>query len=187
MRSIRGINTSLIEISENDAEDILRLRNDSKYNKFLFQQPITLEDQISWIRKQKSSADSINFKVVNEENQFTGTISIYNINNGRGEFGRYIVTNPLHAIEAEYLLLKYSFDILRLERVFCQTNIKNIKVWKQHLKMGFRTIDEKEVLVGSLALVKVTAIVQEITQKEFSEFDFGEVFSLLNSFWNRSN
>ncbi len=182
MISIRGKKTILTEITEADAEDILRLRNDPAHNKFLFQKPISPEEQINWIKRNKDDVKGRNFKVTNLANEFKGTISIYNIVDGRGEFGRYIVTNPVHAIESEYLLLDMCFGQMGLKSVYCQTNIENNPVWRQHTKLGFREIERKEVIVGTDSSVKVIAIIQEITAEEFKAFNYEKIISLINFF-----
>lgn len=182
MLSIKGIKTTLTEIEESDAADIIKLRNDPAYNKFLFQKKITLAEQIDWIKKNKSRTDGKNFKVTNNDNEFKGTISIYNIVNRRGEWGRYIVTNPVNAIEAEYLLLKICFEEMDLQAVYGQTNIENKSVWGQHFKLGFREIETKEVPVGSNGDVIVMAIIQEITADEFRKFNYAKIFKLINFF-----
>ena len=182
MLSIKGIKTVLSEISEGDAEDIIALRNDPAHNKYLYQKPITLEGQKEWIRKNKNAANAKNFKITNMNGDFKGTISIYNIEDGKGEFGRYIVTNPVHAIEAEYLLLKVCFEELGMKSVFCQTNLENKAVWGQHVKLGFCETERKEVMVGSNGDVAVTAVVQVITDEEFRNFDYGKIIKLIQFF-----
>jgi RimJ/RimL family protein N-acetyltransferase len=182
LRSIKGIKTTLVEISEIDASNIVKLRNDPKYNAFLAQKPFTIQEQLSWTDKEKKKNDTVNFKVLNNDGEFKGTVSIYDIINNRGEFGRYIVTNPINAIEAEYLILKYSFEELKLNVVFCQTNLQNKSVWQQHLKFGFKTIETKEVLVGSAPQISVKAVVQEISKAEFENFDYGKMFELVKKF-----
>jgi len=182
MISIKGIKTSLVPIEESDAEAMIRLRNDPAYNRFLFQSTLTVEDQRNWIAKNKNREGAYNFKVLDLNGEFKGTISIYNIENKAGEFGRYIVTNPVNAIESEYLLVKLCFEQLGMERVYCQTNKENRSVWSQHLKLGFRTVEEKEVIVGSGAGVPVTAVVQEITKKDFEQFDYSKIMRLIQHF-----
>jgi RimJ/RimL family protein N-acetyltransferase len=182
MLSIRGIKTILTEITETDAQDIVTLRNDPANNKFLFQKPISVDEQLNWINNNKGSEKAKNFKVTNSDNEFKGTISIYNIENKRGEFGRYIVTNPVNAIEAEYLLLKICFEQLGLKTVYCQTNLENKAVWGQHVKLGFREIETKEVSVGSNADVKVKAVIQEITADEFRQFNYEKIIKLIKFF-----
>ena len=61
MITVRGIKTILTELSEEDAEDVVKLRNDPANNKFLFQKPITVEDQVNWLRKSKNAEDAKNF------------------------------------------------------------------------------------------------------------------------------
>jgi RimJ/RimL family protein N-acetyltransferase len=180
--SIKGIKTSLTELTESDAEDVVLLRNDPANNKFLFQKEMTINDQIAWITKSKNSNDSKNFKVTDNHQIFKGTISIYNIADKRGEFGRYIVTNPINAIEAEYLLLKICFEMLKLDVVYCQTNIDNKTVWGQHTKLGFKETAIKEVPVGSFGDVIVKAVIQEITVKDFMTFDYEKVMKLIKFF-----
>lgn len=182
MLSIRGIKTILTEITEEDAQDIVNLRNDPANNKFLFQKPISVDEQLTWIKKNIGSEKARNFKVANIDNEFKGTISIYNIEQGRGEFGRYIVTNPVNAIEAEYLLLKICFEQLGMNAIYCQTNLLNRAVWGQHLKLGFRQTGTKEVVVGTEGDVSVTAVVQEITADEFRSFNYEKIIKLIKMF-----
>jgi RimJ/RimL family protein N-acetyltransferase len=182
MKIVKGIQTTLVEVSESDAEDMINLRNDPKNNKYLYQKHLTIEDQINWIRENKKKTDTVNFKVLNVQNEFTGTISIYDIKNDRGEFGRYIVNNAINAVESEYLLLKFCFNELKLKTVYCQTNIENKKSWKLHLKLGFKPIETKKVLVGSAPQIYVDAYIQEINKAEFENFNYEKIFDLLRSF-----
>ena len=182
MITIKGIKTILTELTEGDAEDVVRLRNDPANNKFLFQKPITVEDQLNWIRKNRDADDAKNFKITNLDNEFKGTISIYNIRNGEGEFGRYIATNPVNAIEAEYLLLKVCFEQLGMRAVYCQTNFENKAVWSQHLKLGFKEKGRKDVTVGTGGNITVVAVIQEITAEEFRNFNYEKIIKLIKFF-----
>ena len=112
MNKIDGICTKLEEMSLKHVNDIVALRNDSKYNKYLFQTKLTAENQIKWIENNKLKGDNFNFVILDKNDAFKGTISIYDIQKNRGEFGRFIATNPINAVESELLLLKFSFDIL---------------------------------------------------------------------------
>jgi RimJ/RimL family protein N-acetyltransferase len=182
MMTVRGIKTILTELSEEDAGEVVKLRNDPAHNKFLFQKPITVDDQVGWIRKNRNTDDAKNFKITNLDNEFKGTISIYNIRNGEGEFGRYIATNPVNAIEAEYLLLKISFEQLGLNTVYCQTNFENKAVWSQHLKLGFKEKGRKDVTVGTSGDITVQAVIQEITAEEFRNFNYEKIIKLIKFF-----
>jgi RimJ/RimL family protein N-acetyltransferase len=182
MLSIRGIKTHLKEITESDAKNIVKLRNDPANNKFLFQKELTVDEQIQWIKFNKNRTDAKNFIVTNNDNEFKGTISIYNIVDNRGEWGRYIVTNPINAIESVYLLLRFCFETLGLKSVYGQTNIENKSVWNQHIKLGFLEKEVKDVVVGSYNSEVVKAIVQEITAEQFMAFNYDKIFKLINFF-----
>lgn len=174
----KGIRTKLIEVNETDARDIIYLRNNPANNKFLFQRPISIENQVEWINNNRLKNDNVNFKVVDLNDNFKGTVSIYDIKEKRGEFGRYIITDPFNAIEAEYLILKFGFGNLKLNSIYCQTNVENAKVWKQHSKFGFHLLEIKDVLVGSAPQITVKAVIQEITAANFYSFDYSDILRL---------
>lgn len=178
----KGILTTLKQITVEDAEDIVKLRNDKKFNKFLYQQALTIQKQIQWIQSKQGLQNEVNFKVLDIHNNFVGTVSIYNIQNGRGEFGRYIVKNPINAIESELLLLKFCFEDLKMKSIYCNTNTNNVNVWNQHTKLGFKYIDKVTEYVGSTADIKVEAIRQEISFKDYTSFNFDSIYQLINKF-----
>jgi RimJ/RimL family protein N-acetyltransferase len=180
MDRIKGICTQLVEVSVKYVSEIVALRNDSNFNKYLFQSELTFDNQVKWIENNKRKGDNINFVILDKNDSFKGTISIYDIQNNRGEFGRFIATNSINAVEAEYLLLKFSFDNLMLDRIFCQTNIENTSVWQMHTKLGFQSIKNIEIFVGDNHLTKVEAVVQEISKDQFQKFDYQPIFSLIN-------
>lgn len=180
MVKVKGVCTQLEEVSLNYIADIVHLRNDSKYNKYLFQSELTVENQLKWIENNKRKGDNFNFVILDKNDSFKGTISIYDIQNNRGEFGRFIATNSINAVEAEYLLLKFSFENLKLESVFCQTNIDNSSVWQMHSKLGFSTLKNIETFVGDNHQTKVEAVLQEISIDQFQNFDYQPIFNLIN-------
>lgn len=180
MDKIKGVCTQLEEVSLKYINDIVCLRNDSKYNKFLFQSQLTVENQLKWMENNKLKEDNFNFVILDKNDSFKGTISIYDIQNERGEFGRFIATNPINAVEAEYLLLKFSFETLKLKSVFCQTNIDNSSVWQMHSKLGFVSVKNIETFVGDNHQTKVEAVLQEISINQFREFDYQPIFNLIN-------
>lgn len=177
-----GIITKLMEINVDDAEEIVGLRNNPIFNKFLFQSPISIKQQQNWIESNKLRNDNFNFKIVDTDEKFKGTISIYEIEEKRALFGRYICTNPVHAIEAEYLLLNFGFKHLQLDRIACHTNSRNSHVWKQHLKFGFRTLEVKNIMVGDPPRIPVEAMIQEISAAQYYDFDYSAILKLIQKF-----
>ena len=146
LKNIKGISgkiTKLTPIEIYDTEDIIALRNNSEISRYLSnKKPISLEDQRAWLVTQSKLDNDIYFKITDFQNAFKGTISIYNINNRQGEFGRFICINSLMSIEAELLLLSFAFEKLKLQKVYCKT-VKKMK------RFGINTLS-----LGSKKLAK---------------------------------
>ncbi len=175
LKIIEGLKTNLVEISESDASDIILLRNNPEFNRFLSSHtPISLDAQIEWIKKNRERKDNFYFKITDKQHVFKGTISLYGIENNSAEFGRFISMSSVASVEAEYLILKFAFDELNLNRVYCKTIEENQKVIQMHTRFGFKTIgiEKKESLNKPL-------IVQEMTREEFQQHDFRPILSLI--------
>jgi RimJ/RimL family protein N-acetyltransferase len=176
---IKGIKTLLTEVTINDAETICNLRNDEKINKYLSSsEVISVIFQQQWIVNNQAKKDGHYFKIIDlYSNECCGTISIYNVSESKAEFGRYISTKSLQAIEAEYLILKFGFGSLKLNKIYCLTAIDNIKLWKQHYKFGFTDAGE-ELLKSKNILLKV----QELTFDKFICTDYSFIEKILGRF-----
>lgn len=178
--SIQGKKVSLFSLREEDALPILRLRNDPAYNKHLSNagKAIELHDQLAWMRKVSDDPHCIDLKIVdNDTGAFYGTAALYDLTPSAGEFGRYLATNAIAAIEAEYLILRLGFETLNLEYIYCNTVADNAKVWKQHLKFGLvhkgEDFDER---IGK------TRITMGIERDAFERFDYGSILGILDRF-----
>lgn len=180
---LEGINTSLVSISETDASDFVNLRNNPAYNKFLSNrnQEIKVEDQISWM---KNLTNNFDFKIVQKRDaSFSGSIALYDILKlpdseiYQAEFGRYIATNALSAVESELLILNFGFDVLNLDRIYCNTVKKNEKVWRQHTKLGFKIIGE-----DFDPRINEVRVMQDISKEEYLKYDYTKVKDLINRF-----
>jgi RimJ/RimL family protein N-acetyltransferase len=178
MIEIQGIKTNLIEVTEMDADEIIALRAQPQINRYLSSsKPITLQQQVEWIIENQKKGNSLYFKITDKHNHFKGTISLYHINKVSAEFGRFISISSLHALEAQYLLLKYAFDEKKIDCVHCKTIEENRKVWNMHSRYGFQTISVEEHQEPGKKLV-----VQELLAKDFHTFDYNPIFSLIEKF-----
>lgn len=175
--TIKGIKMKLVTISPSDAQHMVDLRNNPAYNRFLSNanDVITLEHQLKWMDNVMGRQDCIDFKVatINDE-AFCGTIALYDIEDGAAEFGRYMAVNPIAAIESEYLILKFGFEVLGLKRIYCNTVKANTKVWQQHTKYGFRKTGE-----DFDSRIRMERVCQEITADEFRDFDYRPILSIV--------
>jgi RimJ/RimL family protein N-acetyltransferase len=174
-RTVAGIKINLVEITENDASEIITLRNNPDLNQFLSSQSlISLESQIEWIKHNKERTDNVYFKIVDKDNVFKGTISLYRIENDRAEFGRFISINSIAAVEGEYLILKFAFESMKLNKVYCKTIKESQKVIQMHTKLGFKTVG----LENNEELNKLL-VIQEISRSDFESYDFRPILSLI--------
>jgi RimJ/RimL family protein N-acetyltransferase len=174
---VLGKLTSLLPVNVNDAEFVCELRNNPSNNIFLSSSNnVDVKQQINWILENKKTIDD--YFIIKDRNfNSVGTISIYNKDNISAEFGRYICKNPLSALESVYLLLKYSFDFLNLEYIYCKTVIENEKVWKQHLKFGFK-FDRIEFNTD----INKEMVVQTISKETFKKFDYTWLNNIIDKF-----
>jgi len=177
---INGKYVTLRYVDLCDAKDIVKLRNDSKLNRYLSsQKPLTVENQIKWLLNNKNSNINYYFKIVRKKNGkfIIGTISLYNINNNEGEFGRYICIDPIGAIESELLIIEFAFLRRRLGNIYCRTVMDNEKVIMQHRKFGFQ--DSKVVYDPN---INRKLLIQELSYDKFKNFDYSNIKSLIDKF-----
>ena len=97
--------------------------------------------------------------------------------NHGAEFGRFIATNPIAAIEAELLLLRYGFEHWSLTKIYCCTVKANTKVWQQHTKFGFRIIGE-----DFDERIEAERVLQEIRLEDYQLFDYSKIITTLKRF-----
>lgn len=178
--TIEGIKIRLRPMNDDDATFMSELRNNPVNKKYLSNrdQTISLEDQLRWMKGRYASDDCVDFIIeLKKENKKVGNIAIYDVDNNEAELGRYICENSIGTIEAEYLCLKYAFEIIGLNKIYCKTVKKNEKVWQQHFKFGF--IKEGEDYDDRISEAR---IIQTITNDQFSKFDYSPILNLLKRF-----
>jgi RimJ/RimL family protein N-acetyltransferase len=178
---IKGDKTGLEEVAAEDAKNICMLRNSPAINKYLSSsEDVSIGQQKAWITQNLRKNDGHYCKIIDlQDNNFCGTASLYNVKNGEAEFGRYICTKPIQAIETELIILKLAFEEMKLRRVYCRTAVENTKVWKQHLRYGFRNAGEESFSNGTKNL---TLNVQEITRDIYDSTDYSFISQIIKKF-----
>lgn len=179
--SIKGRKTILEEIGIEDAADICNLRNDERINRFLStSRKVSEAEQREWIKANLARHDGHYLKIIDSgSGGFCGTASIYNVKKDEAEFGRYICTQALQAVETEYLLIQHAFDTMQLNRIYCRTAADNKKVWKQHVSYGFTDAGEEVFKTADKDLVLK---VQELTDHQYRKTDYSFIEKLLAKF-----
>lgn len=167
-----GSSYQLRIVQKNDALFIAELRSKPSIYRYLSSnRGITLEEQVLWIDQHLKIKEEYNF-IIEDKSSLNkgGTISLYNYINNGFEFGRYVATNPIAAIEAEYLIIEFAFNYLNADFIWCRTAELNTKVWKQHQNFGF--IDDGfEDLIGKDLRLKR----QILWKDRFNAFDYSKV------------
>ena len=101
-----------------DAEFALNIRHTPKAMKFMPSLNITVEQQKSWIEKQRITEGDYFFIVFNKNNERIGVISVYDIHDNQGEIGRWVMQGgAFESIESKLLITQFSFNVLKLKKL----------------------------------------------------------------------
>lgn len=142
---IGGSLISFVELKEEHLPLMVNWRNKPFIANTMFDRSdFTLEKQIKWFEKIKHDDSRKQFIVIdNKTSTPIGAINLMHIDSTHQncDWGFYIGEEAFrmggHAIEAEYLILKYAFEAINLHKVYCQTFSHNKKVISVHTKFGF--------------------------------------------------
>ena len=159
---------------EEDAELIVKWRNDLEIRKWLFStQSMTVMSHLKWFHKPK--ADRLDFIICLKDPETPiGTLNYINIDfqNFKAEAGKMLGDRSQWgkglAKEAFLLWLKFGFKQLNLRYIYVQTKVANINNIKVNERVGFKikkslkTVDQ---CVGDTNQV----LVMELTKKDASQ------------------
>jgi RimJ/RimL family protein N-acetyltransferase len=133
----KGKCVSLKPVEINDAEFIVALRTQENNAEFINETSSNLNDQIAWMINESQDSSSYYFVILNNCSEPIGTISLYNLKDGCGEFGRWICNgSALESLESALLIHQFAFDTLKLREVYTRTLADNQKVVSFHRKFG---------------------------------------------------
>ncbi|MDR6956350.1 RimJ/RimL family protein N-acetyltransferase [Pseudomonas brassicacearum] len=138
----------LVEVK--DAQFILNLRLDNKYNKFLSGVSPDLESQRTWIKKYKvDEAEKKQFYFIIQRLDGTpcGTVRIYDLRSDSFCWGSWILNEKktrFAAIESAFLVYKFGFEHLGFKKSHFDVMKGNDKVVSFHKKMGAVQVGEDE-------------------------------------------
>lgn len=139
---IDGYLYRLRPVSTEDASFIVEVRTENaERNKFIHPISQSVDAQIQWIEDYYKTDNDYYFVI---ENSFTknpeGLISIYNINNKKGESGRWVIKeDSLSAVESFYLLYRLAFEKIFLDEVYGMVIEANKPVVAFHKSVGQKT------------------------------------------------
>lgn len=130
-------------VRADDSDMIRRWRNLPEVSRYMYtDHDITEEEHRLWFG-QAMTDESRRYWIVEENNQPLGLASIYNIDreHSRAEWALYLA-NPIARVRgigayAEHEVMRYVFDVLRLNRLTCAVLEVNERVASMHEKFGF--------------------------------------------------
>ena len=140
---LKGKAVNLRPINLSDAEFIVKLRTNKKLNRYIHNETINKNIQITWIKKYLERDNDYYFIIerVKDENS-VGLISIYNIKNNCAEWGRWLLSDGNNfAIESVQLIYKIAFELLELDYVYCRTVAANRSVVSFHNSCGLKQVN----------------------------------------------
>ena len=139
---LEGTHINLRSVSEDDAEDILKLRNNPQLTAFLPPLNITVEQQKAWILNQRLDNDSYYFIIEKKNGECIGTIGFYDIHDEHAETGRYCcIGEAQHSIESFILQSDFVYDVVGLSYLIGWVYEDNKPVVSLTEKYGFEWIE----------------------------------------------
>ena len=114
----------------------------------------------SWFRNDHD------FVVLNNEQRRIGTISLYNLlpSENSCEWGRWICTgNARENVESMMVLLKFAFEVLQLDSVFCCTKCDNVRISGFHSRLPYSS--REKIVRQNTYFFKDT-----LTKEDWAEF-----------------
>lgn len=145
----KSIRLRLIESA--DAEFILKLRVDERYNQFLSAVTPNIEMQREWIASYKNDEHKkLQYYFIIERNDGTpcGTVRLYDFKGDSFTWGSWILNEektPYSALESAFLVYRFAFDILKLNKSHFEVRKGNSKVVSFHQKMGAVQTGENDI------------------------------------------
>lgn len=137
--SLDGYCYRLRPVKITDADFIIDVRlEDAERNQFIHTISRDIELQKKWIKKYFETPDDYYFVI---ENRITGRseglISFYNVEDGKAEWGRWVIKKgSLAAVESVYLIYRIAFEQIGLKELYCCTIADNLSVVSFHESIG---------------------------------------------------
>lgn len=180
---IKGTFIDLVPLTQEHLNDIVNLRNQEKNRYFLNQQSIIdYNSQLKWYNDYLKRETDIYWAIYNKNNQFIGTIRIYDIDFNKDicEQGSFMIDSKFsveapYAVEAELLSLDFAFYELEIKDVINKIREDNKIMNNLGKKIGFKFI--KNILINQ---VKYNYYILKVDDYEKNRDKFINLIKLWN-------
>lgn len=138
-------------VEESDAEFIVGLRIDEKYNKHLSAVTGDVDAQVNWIRRYKedeANKQQFYFIIERLDGVRCGTVRVYDFVGDSFCWGSWILNEEktrYAAIESAFLVYKFAFEELGFQKCHFDVRKGNERVISFHEKMGATRTGETEL------------------------------------------
>lgn len=127
-----------------DAQFTLDIRQDDEFVKYLPRIENTLEQQKTWLKKQRNTEGDYFFVVWDKQGNRLGTISVSEIFENNPKAGRLALKgNALQNLEAQYLIFAFAFDSLGVNSLCGFIYAENIRAIRFAQQFGVTLYEEK--------------------------------------------
>lgn len=128
-------------VTMDDSKFIHHLRRSPELSNYIGEVDAQLSVHQQWLEQYLEREDDYYFCIELLTGKPVGTISIYNVHDGIGDWGRWIISPLVPAAAASvWLIMHVAFDILGLSEVYSNTVINNERVVSFHDSCGFERI-----------------------------------------------
>lgn len=137
-------------VEEDDADFILKLRLDDRYNKFLSRVEPDVQAQRDWIRRYKADEKArkqFYFIIERLDGTPCGTVRVYDLLEDSFCWGSWILNDDktrYSAVESAFLVYEFGFTELGYKKSHFSVMKENDRVVSFHKKMGAEQVGEDE-------------------------------------------
>ena len=134
----------LRELKKKDAKFMLEWMHDSNVSEVFDKDfsSFTTEDVISFISHNKKDDKNHHFAIVDENDEYLGTISLKNVSEDDNAEYAIVLRSKAHGLgiakKASNELLEIGFDQLKLEKIYLNVLATNPRAIRFYEKMGFK-------------------------------------------------
>lgn len=147
---ISGLTVDLRAVDVDDAEFILKLRND-QISRFIHAVNSSVDTQKEWIRIHQKMDDDYYFLALDKKGNKIGTAGLSSIHGKVGETSRLVsFGDPVQNTEINLLLTDFTFGFAGLDHIEGYVGAENISVISLQKKFGYVFESELKVKDGML-------------------------------------
>ncbi len=140
-RVIEGKTVRLRDIRDDDAEVTFKMRSDPEKSRYIHGATGTVEDQLSFIRKQEGKPGDWLFAIEDTTGKIIGMKGVYEYDpeTGHVETGRFMCFgSQLQSVEALMLSFDFCFDVLGVDEIVMSALSENTNMRGMQDRFGVR-------------------------------------------------